>query len=581
MENIALKTIIPGAFTFLDKVEEVYLGGNELMTISDGIFNTLTALVKLDLSNNRIQTVTDHAFADTSLKNLNLSNNNIENLEETVLHSLKDLTTLDISYNHLNNISRFRILSANKLQSMNFSHNSIEGVVDVTPFQKTSLSFDISYNNVTEILHLSEASKIMSLTLRHNKLHTFTKIDNVEVFDISYNNLKTLGNNSLSPKLLEFYASFNSISSLASTIFYGLHKLKFLYLDNNNISSIPNSCFKDLISLTHLNLSGNKLQSCKFGTFDSLLNLQVLDLSSNNFKELPQHTLHSLTKLNNLYFQNNEISNINCDDLFEYLKQLVRVDLNDNVWSCQRLAAIIHKLKGRGIQFPDGNAWEENNIHGIKCYEFFTETDLGNTSISKSGGDSNSKTLLNEYFNKDFEQSQFFKYLQNMKKSGNYLENNQVQKLLNEINNNKLKSREFEAVVNGSLAKYLQSFKDASGLKNVQENKLEEIANRIDGFKKAEETKLEEIANLFETISKGTSLERFTELKQKTESTSKAEKLTNSYEKSTDYPNYTGLLSVNLTLLLIILCVLLINAYRRGTRLNKIVFPKREEVELI
>lgn len=622
MENVKLKTIMPAAFNYLDQLKEIYLGQNELTTISDGVFNTLTVLEKLDLSRNRIETITDHAFVGTSLRYLNLCENNISELQEAVLNSLTQLNVLDISYNSLKDINSFHNL---QVHSFDISHNSME-TVDFEVFQKASLFLDFSFNNITQITNFN-SSKASKILLSHNRIRHFERNENVEVLDLSYNDIDAISSNLLGENLVEFHISFNSISSFNSDTFYGLYKLTHLYLDNNNLTSIPNSCFKDLSSLTHLNLSGNRLTQFTFGTFDNLINLQVLDISNNHFKELPQYVLHSLGKLTYLFLQNNEISSINANDLIVHLHQLRKINLNNNTWSCLKLVDIVQTLKRKDISFSDGNSWEESNIHGIKCYETFTKTDpvdistseinLYNSKLNSFFNEDFTKSFLYKYFNQDFKESEFFKYLESLKKSTNssYTQNidyNVVSKLLKEIKSNPNETngdfkntemynyfnRDFR---NTSFFKYLENLRfQPSKLGKADEDKLEEIANSLKIIaneleKKSNASKTSELFgksemyNYFNKEFKTSNFFKYLESLNTRIATirysdniedSAKEKFISPYEKTTEYPSYTGLLSVISLLLLIVTCALITMSYHQIFHLHKYA-PKKEEVELI
>ncbi|XP_018563183.1 toll-like receptor 13 [Anoplophora glabripennis] len=619
MENVKLKTIMPAAFNYLERLKEIYLGQNELTTISDGIFNTLATLDKLDLSRNRIETVTNHAFSGVSLRTLYLKHNNISNLGEVLLSSLKSLSVLDVSYNNLSNITSFHGL---KVQSLNLSHNQIE-IVDFEMIQETPI-IDFSFNNISKTTGFN-ASKANTVILSHNRINNFEKNDNVNVLDISYNSIQTLGSDLLSKSLTEIYLSFNLISSFNVDTFFGLYNLKHLYLDNNNLSSVPNSCFKDLNSLTHLNLSGNKLTYFKFGTLDNLVNLQVLDISKNNFKAIPQ--FHSLSELTHLFIQNNEISDVNTFVIYEQLPHLREINLINNTWSCQKLVNIVYKLKRKNIFISKGNFLDESNIYGIKCHETSenssvniskSEINLDYSKLNSFFNEDFTKTLLYKYFNQDFKETEFFKYLESLKKSinSNYTQNVDYsalnKKLLHEVTSN---SNDMKVdIKNSEMYNYLNTdFKNTSFFKYFENFRLN--TNKTE---KLDEGKLEEIASSFKSIAR--ELEKISNTNKSTEyfgktdmfnylnkdfktsnfyrylenlnakniektryddiSDSTIEKLIGPYEKITEFPNYTGLLSVIVIALLIIICIMVTIAYHQFFHLNKFAL-KKEEVELI
>ncbi|KAJ8966309.1 hypothetical protein NQ314_003574 [Rhamnusium bicolor] len=410
-----MQNIMPGAFNYLGNLKELCLQGNQLTSISDGLFNSLTSLEKLDLSNNRIQNISDHAFVGIKLNELHISNNNISHIEQA-LDPLNTLTTLDLSHNDLNKVTSFKNLP---LRSLNLSHNRISEV-DFELFHENLYEIDLSFNNISEITNynVSQASEII---LHHNKIQHFEENVNVTYLDLRYNKLETIGSRLFGSGLKRFYADDNSISVINPNAFFGLYDLEHLLLANNNLSSISNSLFKDLRSLTYLDLSGNKLTYFAFGTFDNLANLNVLNISNNNLKDLQQYTLHSLGNLTDLLFQNNEINEMHVGDLMIYMPKLKRVNLDNNDWSCKKLVGIVLNLKNMKVSFPNGNSWEESNIHGIKCHETFdrapadndakSDSDLDYSKLKHFFNEDFTNTLMYKYFNEEFKNSNFFHIL--------------------------------------------------------------------------------------------------------------------------------------------------------------------------
>ncbi|KAJ8966308.1 hypothetical protein NQ314_003573 [Rhamnusium bicolor] len=409
-----IQNILPGTFSYLDNLKELCLQGNQLTSISDGLFNSLGSLEKLDLSNNRIQNISDHAFVGIKLNELDISNNNISHIGQELLDSLNTLTTLDFSYNDLNKVNSFKNLP---LRSLNLSHNRIS-VVDFEVFHENVYEINLSFNSISEITNLN-VSRAYEIILHHNNIQHFEGNVNVTYLDLRYNKLETIGTSLFGSGLKRFYAADNSISVINPNAFFGLYDLEHLLLANNNLSSISNSLFKDLRSLTYLDLSGNKLTYFAFGTFDNLVNLHVLNISYNNLKDLQQYTFHSLGHLADLFFQNNEINGVNVSDLMLYMPKLKTVNLDNNDWSCKKLVGIVLNLKNMKVSFPNGDTWEESNIHGIKCHETLDRAPADNGAKSDSDysklkhffNEDFTDTLMYKYFNEEFKNSNFFQIL--------------------------------------------------------------------------------------------------------------------------------------------------------------------------
>lgn len=82
----------------------------------------------LDLSQNRISTLPSLSHLH-ALRNLNLSENVIRDMDPSALASLSQLTTLDLSQNQLRKVSPSLFLDLSKLGYLTLAGNYIEQVI--------------------------------------------------------------------------------------------------------------------------------------------------------------------------------------------------------------------------------------------------------------------------------------------------------------------------------------------------------------------------------------------------------------------------------------------------------------------
>nr|XP_023022180.1 toll-like receptor Tollo isoform X2 [Leptinotarsa decemlineata] len=383
ISNVRLEKLKPGAFNSLHYLEELYLNDNKLTSIGAGIFNSLTNLKILDLSINKIENIDiDTLTGLPNLRELNISSNRLVSFESAILdQNILLLEYIDLSSNLLKNI-------------------------DIPTVSTKIKNMDLSINNISEL--------------------NFCPFE-LESLKISNNDIACLGNSHCSTifRIVNFDASYNKIAELNSSIFLNLTDLKYLYLEFNNISSIPTGLFSDMKKLKVLNLSHNQLQQFQHGTFENLENLEILDISYNKIITLKRY-LHPLINLKKLYIQGNKIIFLNGEQLSTDLPSLSFISLESNTFSCSRLIEVIASFRKNAVVVEYGKAKTISNIHGITCFDDEHSKDSSTRAtvdvsskfdniLSKLqqllNGDLR-KSVMNDYFNKEFKNSSFYKYLE-------------------------------------------------------------------------------------------------------------------------------------------------------------------------
>ncbi|XP_044732072.1 leucine-rich repeat-containing protein 4C-like, partial [Chrysoperla carnea] len=269
-----------------------------------------------NVQNNQIETISDFAFENLlNLKLLNLSNNNLQTYHEQTFKGLENLKILD-----LNNT----------------------GLKQFTPkafFQQTFVDeFYVSNNNIRIINSNSFLDITNNPSLTSIEIGAFQSLSSLETLKLPskvYHNIEK-----------GFFDGLSSITNLSLTNC----SIKYLnteafYVMNNNLTSIHVNAFESLSELTELNLSNNNLQVLNYTHLEPLNSLQHLDLRKNKFTDINIETL-------TCYFSRN----------------LKRIQLENNNWSCDRLLMIIKHLSALHINFDPINPDRSSpNINGILC----------------------------------------------------------------------------------------------------------------------------------------------------------------------------------------------------------------------
>ncbi|XP_066934885.1 leucine-rich repeat protein SHOC-2-like [Clytia hemisphaerica] len=324
---------------------DVKLQNNALSTLPIGFFSSLqNTLQSIDLSHNPLTTLsTDELRLMLKLKELRLQNmgsididlSPMENWEKFVAE--KGLI-LDLSYN--TKLKSYQIPRNIKLDKLIFTNSELKTFPILNHKHGDIVHIEIQMNNLEKLII---ARPVAHLNASHNKIrfinisYEWTKIDildvghnliestrNIHIYpntylkyvNLTFNKLKQIHpfyqappdirgkyGYKISPIRMDF--SYNSISSINRSAFFGLQPMVSLKLNNNNITSLPDDL---LLQQPHLN---------------------KLDLNHNKLQQVPTELLRTIKLLSYLLLKDNQINQILPTDL-QGLFRLLSLDLSSN-----------------------------------------------------------------------------------------------------------------------------------------------------------------------------------------------------------------------------------------------------------
>ena len=359
---------------------------------------------KLDLSKREITETEIELFVPIQfddLQELNLSNNNITQIQIFENLHMPNLKIFNLAYNKIENLTNLKYLSTKfqKLEILNLKSNfitdisvlnvvefpnikeiNIEGNNEINFQSKQSKEVINKYGNKLKYF-LSEEEKQKELISLFNERYKMNL--NKDIIEINLNNkyinddgfkiLCQINFDSMQ-KLLLKYNNLANINHLIKAKFPNLFMLDF---SNNNISDIKILNKVNLTQIQILNLSGNKIADISPFEYVRCEKLEELYLSSNTIKDVSVLSKVRFTQLTKLYFSNNLIKDIR---VFEKAKMPLLEELYLNMNGIYDISV----LKKLNCPKMEKLFLSQNNIDDINIFEKVQFTKLLKLDLSQN-----------------------------------------------------------------------------------------------------------------------------------------------------------------------------------------------------
>ncbi|XP_075231728.1 uncharacterized protein LOC142330389 [Lycorma delicatula] len=271
-------------------------------------------LKRLNLSGNNI-TRLSFILSLITVEELDLSDNNIKELEDDTFSTLSYLIRLDLSKNYLKSLKEKSFGGLNRLQIVDLSHNLLQSITPGT-FQ---------YLNNLVWLNLADNKDMGKLDSIEDTSILLGAGQKLQTVDVSRTNLTKIPN-TLTRSIRNLYISCNRISMIRCGDLDSFLLLQFLDLTSNNIEIIEDDALGRLELLFYLLLAENSLKSIPHSLPDNLL---VLDLDHNRIQNVSANDFLGLSKLRTIRLAWNQIQVIH-DSAFGQLSSLKNLDLSGN-----------------------------------------------------------------------------------------------------------------------------------------------------------------------------------------------------------------------------------------------------------
>lgn len=336
------KLVIQTPFsTLFPAVTTLNLTNTKITAIDGQWFSDTNRLRNLDLGRNRIVSLARNQFKNmTRLQVLHLSNTDITAINATIFTDLKRLRELQLNSNRLSKVQLGPLAS---LQFLWMTNNLIGSVTNESFRGMEALEELHLEGNRIQMLQaraFADLPYLRLLNLTGNQLQrirprSFLGLEttDLQVLDLSRNGMTSIEANGLVElrQLLNLNLSSNSLhNSLTANTFLGLRYLRTLDLSNNDIDVIGDNTFKPLLKLESLDLSLNHIEVFKGSVFGTAgQQLKHLILTRNNLLEIDAGSFDNLDSLAFLYLDYNALHHLP-EQLFSNNFELRHLMMNDN-----------------------------------------------------------------------------------------------------------------------------------------------------------------------------------------------------------------------------------------------------------
>uniref|UniRef100_A0A8C6U691 TIR domain-containing protein n=1 Tax=Neogobius melanostomus TaxID=47308 RepID=A0A8C6U691_9GOBI len=349
-------------FKLCSNLTELDLSLNHLTDVAPSSLQMLTRLSRLNFSINGLTEVPLTIRNMSSLTSLSFKSNSISKLRCLDFSGLHLLKILDLSYNNIRELNSCVFQDLQNLQELNIRKNLILKFDDSFGTTLPNLLFlDAADNNIKKLqkgvfrnmTHLTDLDLVSQfaplMSMEKGSFDGLTDLRNLSIspFHISYSPPAGVGPQSSSRGRSQLQQVFNlpSLQTLRITVYKGscisltidllkgLDDLKMLSLKGCFIRALDTKMFHHTPRLINLEIRNIRKWTPVPELFQPLTVLQTLDLSENHLKSVDFLSEANLMQLQTLKLQNNDVSVIN-ERVFEALPSLRYLDVSDNPFVC-------------------------------------------------------------------------------------------------------------------------------------------------------------------------------------------------------------------------------------------------------
>ncbi|XP_046577144.1 leucine-rich repeats and immunoglobulin-like domains protein 2 isoform X1 [Haliotis rubra] len=386
LQSNAITTLNPDDFKGL-RLIELDLSNNDIKFINNTVLHNLSSLQILKLNYNKLTEVPVMS-ANSSLTELALNHNAVNTLNPEAFQSMPNLKTLELNYNEIMDLPLGTFPAKSKLEKLFLNNNRIVSLELGSFVNITSLEWlKLNKNKLMEIQkhQFVNLTNLKTLELTRNRIHkveglAFAELKHLKVLKLKKNALTNLMDGAFYglERVETLLLDHNNISSVQKRWLYGLESIRQLTLSHNNIHTIEQECWGFCKKLTKLDMTHNRLSSIASRTFAQLEALQELLLNFNLISRIDDGSFKDLSSLTTLELNNNEIADAieDSNSAFDGLRKLVKLSLATNkILSITREAFDgLDKLRHLYMEDNAITSIEENPFVGLNMRDLHFNT---------------------------------------------------------------------------------------------------------------------------------------------------------------------------------------------------------------
>ncbi|KAJ5994158.1 Adenylate cyclase [Penicillium sp. IBT 35674x] len=356
----------PG-FSKMQKFSHVDLQGRSLVTIPITLYKKSSEIISLNLSRNlsldvpkdfiqscinlrEIKFIGNEAtYLPTSfslasrLTYLDVSNNNLDQLEHARLDRLTGLVSIKLANNQLTKLPSY-FAKFQSLRSLTMSSNSFKVFPDCLCELKSLVDLDISFNGIEELPNIGRLTTLERLWMTNNNMsgpldQSFQKLVNLKEIDGRFNAVSNIDSISRLPRLEQVFFGHNLVSKFKGAF----PRLRSLHLDHCPLTQFDIDA--PMPTLSSLNLASAKLSQLRDGMYENMPNVSKLILDKNHLSSVSVQ-IGKLRRLEHFSIIKNPLSSlpptIGC---LTELRDLNARECNlkalpEEIWHCSKLETL-------------------------------------------------------------------------------------------------------------------------------------------------------------------------------------------------------------------------------------------------
>lgn len=375
LSHLDLEVLLRQDLDHADHLEKLLLSHNKITEIPAAVFINAPQLTEVDFSFNQINLIDSMAFEDFSdnssnLKILDLSNNQIETINDKMFARLNALNKLNLEFNSIEVIEMDAFVKNINLNSVYLRANKLKEFPCHSFVALTKL--DLAYNLLTEFDgNCINSESFIDLNVENNQLCNFSMNNDYSNLRAASNELQWIfiGDNLTVMEI--FNVSVNKIENIPEIFNWLSKSLKLLDVSNSYVGKLNISTFAKFENLEQLVLRNTSLSNIQYGTFHHQKKLRLLDISLNNLKKINFNVFGpSLKNLESFYLDGNGLTEI--DGLMKFnFPNMSLLGMSKNNFGCEYLTKFVWQWSG--VNFTKDAPSEVSHIEGIACNEIHSE----------------------------------------------------------------------------------------------------------------------------------------------------------------------------------------------------------------